>query len=80
MVFHDINGLTESRTFSDLWQHTARNPTTMQCPICQKQCYRSQAWTGFNMNQVGKITFKCMNAKCEFNEMDFTIEATPKEA
>jgi len=52
----------------------------MQCPICKTQCYRSQAWTGFDMKQVGKITFKCMNAKYEFNEMDFTIEAITKEA
>ena len=78
MVFHSINGLIESRTFSDLWQHVARNPTQMQCPICRTQCYRSQAWTGFDMNRAGKITFKCMNTSCDFNTMDFTIEAIGK--
>ena len=79
MTFHDINGLTESRTFQDIWQHTATHPTQMQCPICQNQCYRHQSWIGLNMNQVGKITFKCMKPNCEFNTMDFTIEAIPKK-
>ena len=79
MVFHDINGLTESRTFSDLWQYVAKNPTQMKCPICKSQCYRHQAWTGFNMNKVGKITFKCMKQDCDFNTMDFTIEAIAKQ-
>ena len=77
MTFHSINGLIESKTFQDFWQHIAKHPTQMQCPICQSQCYRAKSWVGFNMNQAGSITFKCTTQDCDFNTMDFTIQANP---
>jgi len=77
MTFHSINGLIESKTFQDFWQHIAKHPTQMQCPICGEQCYRAKAWVGFNMNQAGSITFKCTNPNCDFNKMEFTIKANP---
>ena len=79
MTFKSHDGLIESRTFSDFWQHCAKNPLQMKCPVCGSQCYRSQSWLGFNMDMVGKITFKCTKPGCEFNDMDFTVEATSRE-
>ena len=78
MVFKSIKGLIECQNFSDFWVWHLINSNKLTCPNCNKQALKDEHFTGFDMNKTGQISFKGIDPKCEFNKMNFTVEAIPR--
>ena len=79
MTFHDWDGLTESRRFSDfVFQQSTFNPAKRKCPDCG-YIMKHFIWTGLNMDKVGFAEFTCTNEDCHFHKNPIRIEPIPRK-
>jgi len=74
MSFHYWDGLTEIRTFTDLYHWVQTHREKILCPECGRQMV-VRMMPSFNMEQFGQAQFYCTSLGCPFRKEPIRIEA-----